>query len=48
MDTPDPDPPLDWVAPTPSGHRIRHGYRVLAEPVVGGLHHEYRLAPLAA
>jgi transposase InsO family protein len=42
------DPPLDRLAPVSSGHRIRDGYRVLAEPIVGGLHHEYRLDPLAA
>jgi transposase InsO family protein len=30
------------------GHRIRDGHRVVAEPILAGLHHEYRLEPLAA
>jgi putative transposase len=32
----------------PCAHRNRDGHRVLAESVLGGLHHEYRLEPLAA
>ncbi len=43
-----PDPPSNREAPPVSGHRIRNGHYVLAEPVVGGLHHEYRLVALAA
>jgi putative transposase len=43
-----PDPRLGRFAPASSGHQLRDGYRVLAEPVVGGLHHEYRLDPLVA
>src|SRR5262245_63931610 len=35
-----PDPPHDWFAPTSDGHRIREGYRVVAKPVLGGLHHD--------
>jgi putative transposase len=36
------------VAPASHGHRIREGWCVVAEPILGGLHHEYRLAPRAA
>ena len=35
-------------APVPTGHRIRDGYRVVATPILGGLHHEYRLESRAA
>jgi hypothetical protein len=31
------------LAPVPSGHRIRDGHRVVGTPILGGLHHEYRL-----
>jgi hypothetical protein len=32
----------------PTGHHIRDGDRVIAAPILAGLHHEYRLEPLAA
>lgn len=32
----------------PTGHHIRDGHRVIAAPILAGLHHEYRLEPLAA
>jgi len=36
------------LAAVPSGHRIRDGHRVVATPIPGGLHHEYRLESRAA
>ena len=30
-----------------SRHRMREGFVVLAKPVLGGLHHEYSLVPVA-
>ena len=42
------DPPPDREAPLVKRHWIRNGHYVLSEPVVGGLHHEYRLVALAA
>jgi putative transposase len=43
-----PEPPPDRLAPFSNGHQIRDGHRVVAEPVLGDLHHEYRLEPMAA
>lgn len=43
-----PDPPLDGPASISTGHQIREGYGVVTTPVLGGLHHEYRLEPMAA
>jgi putative transposase len=43
-----PNPRPDTLPPSASGHQIRAGYRVVAEPVLGGLHHEYGLEPMAA
>ena len=42
-----PDVPSDQL-PAVSGHRIPDGHRVVARPILGGLHHEYRLDRMAA
>ncbi len=42
-----PDVPLGRLA-RQNGHRIPDGHRVIAAPILAGLHHEYRLEPLAA
>ena len=42
-----PDVPPGRLA-RPNGHRISDGHRVVAAPILAGLHHEYRLEPLAA
>jgi hypothetical protein len=43
-----PAPSHDWCAPASSGHRIPEGHRILANAILGGLHHEYRLERIAA
>ena len=45
-----PDPPPAYLDRTQSGSRHRRGesYGVRADPIVGGLHHEYSPAPAAA
>ena len=45
---PDP-PPKTAVFPAPqSRHRIADGFVMLAKSMLGGLHHEYSLAPAVA
>ena len=43
-----PDPPADLPVAKSSGHRIPEGHRVAVTPILGGLHHEYRLRSQAA
>jgi putative transposase len=40
--------PSGLTVPQPVGHQIPSGQRVVATPILGGLHHEYRLASVAA
>jgi putative transposase len=42
-----PEVPLGRLAQS-NRHRIPDGHRVVAAPILAGLHHEYRLEPLAA
>ena len=42
-----PEPPVTTVARS-AGHQLPHGCRVAARPILGGLHHEYRLESVAA
>jgi putative transposase len=42
-----PGVPLDELA-RPNGHQIPDGHRIITAPILAGLHHEYRLEPLAA
>jgi hypothetical protein len=45
-----PDPPLAHIEHPPPKSRYRRGesYTVRANPILGGLHHEYLLAPAYA
>lgn len=43
---PEPSPAL--IRPVPTGHRLPTGCRVIATPVLNGLHHEYHLVREAA
>ncbi|MFI5340353.1 MAG: integrase core domain-containing protein [Candidatus Methylomirabilales bacterium] len=43
-----PEPPPGLPAPALAGHRLPNGSRVVARPILGGLHHEYGLERLAA
>jgi transposase InsO family protein len=41
-----PDSPSDRRV-APNGYRLPRGHRVVATPILGGLHHEYRLEAAA-
>jgi putative transposase len=43
-----PDVPCGEAEQPSKGHRIPDGHRVVAVPILAGLHHEYRLEPKAA
>ncbi len=42
-----PDPPIERAPLVPIGHRLPETRQVLATPILGGLHHEYRFAQAA-
>jgi putative transposase len=43
-----PDPELGDPPPKLCGHQLPSDHKVVARPILGGLHHEYRLQMLAA
>ena len=43
-----PDPLSQRKQPVSTGHRLPEHGRVIATPILGGLHHEYHLAQKAA
>jgi hypothetical protein len=43
-----PDPPPALLRPEPTGHHLPTHGRVVATPILNGLHHEYRLESQAA
>ena len=43
-----PEPSSAAPPPTPGGHRLPAGRRVVASPILSGLHHEYRFEREAA
>jgi transposase InsO family protein len=43
-----PDPKSETIAVRLTGHRVERGDRVVVRPILGGLHHEYRLQAVAA
>ena len=43
-----PGPSPTHIQPALTGHRLPAGRRVIATPVLNGLHYEYRLVPEAA
>jgi putative transposase len=43
-----PDPSPELIRPEPTGHHLPERCRVVATPILSGLHHEYRLAREAA
>jgi putative transposase len=43
-----PEPSPAQITPAPTGHRLPTGSRVIATPVLNGLHHEYQLIREAA
>jgi transposase InsO family protein len=40
--------PLGLTVSRAVDHQLPHGHRIVATPILAGLHHEYRLAPIAA